>query len=425
MWLKPCSTAALQRIDVPDSRITPAPRGIALVLAALAALGPFSIDTYLPSFHDIGASLHATPLQVQQTLTAYLLPFSLMTLWHGAISDALGRRRVILVTVALFALASAGCMLATRIEHLWLLRALQGMTGGAGIVIGRAVVRDLYDGPQAQRLISHITMMFALAPAVAPVLGGWLQLWFGWRSVFAFLVLMSVALWLACWYLLPETLPREQRQSLHAGYLARSYWSVLTSPAFLLICGALALNFSAFFIYVLSAPVFLMRHLGVSETGFLWLFGPAMSGLMIGAWLSGRLAGKLSLARTITVGYLVMAIAAAINIGLNLALPPALPWSVVPIFGFTLGMSLAMPCLTLQALDLFPEQRGLAASCQTFLQAGFNSLAAGLLAPALWGSTLSLALGMGGLLLLGAFATLIHQRRSVFSIHSSTCRKSP
>jgi DHA1 family bicyclomycin/chloramphenicol resistance-like MFS transporter len=425
MWLKPCSTAALQRIDVPDSRITPAPRGIALVLAALAALGPFSIDTYLPSFHDIGASLHATPLQVQQTLTAYLLPFSLMTLWHGAISDALGRRRVILVTVALFALASAGCMLATHIEHLWLLRALQGMTGGAGIVIGRAVVRDLYDGPQAQRLISHITMMFALAPAVAPVLGGWLQLWFGWRSVFAFLVLMSVALWLACWYLLPETLPREQRQSLHAGYLARSYWRVLTSPAFLLICGALALNFSAFFIYVLSAPVFLMRHLGVSETGFLWLFGPAMSGLMIGAWLSGRLAGKLSLARTITVGYLVMAIAAAVNIGLNLALPPALPWSVVPIFGFTLGMSLAMPCLTLQALDLFPEQRGLAASCQTFLQAGFNSLAAGLLAPALWGSTLSLALGMGGLLLLGAFATLIHQRRSVFSIHSSTCRKSP
>ena len=425
MWLKPCSTAALQRIDVPDSRITPAPRGIALVLAALAALGPFSIDTYLPSFHDIGASLHATPLQVQQTLTAYLLPFSLMTLWHGAISDALGRRRVILVTVALFALASAGCMLATRIEHLWLLRALQGMTGGAGIVIGRAVVRDLYDGPQAQRLISHITMMFALAPAVAPVLGGWLQLWFGWRSVFAFLVLMSVALWLACWYLLPETLPREQRQSLHAGYLARSYWRVLTSPAFLLICGALALNFSAFFIYVLSAPVFLMRHLGVSETGFLWLFGPAMSGLMIGAWLSGRLAGKLSLARTITVGYLVMAIAAAINIGLNLALPPALPWSVVPIFGFTLGMSLAMPCLTLQALDLFPEQRGLAASCQTFLPAGFNSLAAGLLAPALWGSTLSLALGMGGLLLLGAFATLIHQRRSVFSIRSSSYRKSP
>jgi len=410
---------------VADSQLSPAPRGIAFMLAALAALGPFSIDTYLPSFHDIGASLHATPLQVQQTLTAYLLPFALMTLWHGAISDALGRRRVILVTVALFALASAGCMLATRIEHLWLLRALQGMTGGAGIVISRAIVRDLYDGPPAQRLISQITMMFAVAPAVAPVLGGWLQAWFGWRSVFAFLALSSAALWLASWYLLPETLPRHRRQSLHAGYLVRSYWQVLTSQPFLLVCGALAFNFAAFFIYVLSAPVFLMYHLGVAATGFLWLFGPAMGGLMIGAWLSGRCAGKLSLPRTIAAGYLVMGLAVVLNIGLNLAWPPALPWSVLPIFVFTLGMSLAMPCLTLQALDLFPEKRGLAASCQGFLQAGFNAFAAALIAPALWGSTLSLALGMGGLLLLGVFATLIHQRRSVCCLIRSACHRFP
>jgi DHA1 family bicyclomycin/chloramphenicol resistance-like MFS transporter len=178
---------------MPQGNPAAAPRSLICLLAALAALGPFSIDTYLPSFHDIGTSLGATPLQVQQTLSAYLLPFALMTLWHGAISDALGRRRVILTTVALFALASAGCMFATRIEHLWLLRALQGMTAGAGIVICRAIVRDLYDGEAAQRLISQVTMMFALAPAIAPVLGGWLQSWFGWRSVFAFLVLSSVA----------------------------------------------------------------------------------------------------------------------------------------------------------------------------------------------------------------------------------------
>jgi DHA1 family bicyclomycin/chloramphenicol resistance-like MFS transporter len=397
---------------LPNRTIPPAARGITVVLGALASLGPFSIDTYLPSFNDIGASLLATPLEVQQTLTAYLLPYALMTLWHGALSDALGRRRVILVSVALFALASAGCMFATRIEHLWLMRALQGITAGAGMVVARAIVRDLYDGAPAQRLIAHITMVFALAPAIAPVLGGWLQSWFGWRSVFAFLVLLGFALWLACWYLLPETLPRDQRHSLHARYLARAYWKVQTSSAFLLTCGALALNFAAFFIYVLSAPVFLMRHLGVSATGFLWLFGPAMSGLMIGAWLSGRLAGKWSAARTIAAGYLLMGTAAVLNIGLNLALPPALPWSVLPLFGFTLGMSLAMPTLTLQALDLFPEQRGLAASCQTFLQSGGNAFAAAVIALALWGSLTRLALGMGGLLLLGAGATLIQRRRS-------------
>ena len=387
------------------------PRGIALLLASLSALGPFSIDTYLPSFHDIGEKLHATPLEVQQTLTAYLLPFAVMTLWHGAISDALGRRRVILITLALFALASAGCIFATRIEHLWVLRALQGISGGAGIVIGRAIVRDLFDGPPAQRLMSHITMMFAVAPAIAPVIGGWLQSWFGWRSVFVFLVLMTAMLWLACWRLLPETLPPARRQSLHAGYLGRTYWKVLTSPPFLFACGALALNFAGFFIYVLSAPVFLMRHLGVSETGFLWLFGPAMLGLLTGSWLSGQLAGKLSLPRTIARAYMVMGAAAILNIALNLAVPPGLPWSVLPLFVYTLGMSLAMPCLTLIALDPFPEQRGLAASCQTFLQSGFNALAAGLIAPALWGSTLTMALGMGGLMLLGGVSAWLHQRQ--------------
>ena len=389
---------------------TTAPRGIALLLASLSALGPFAIDTYLPSFHDIGQSLQASPIEVQQTLTAYLVPFAVMALWHGAISDAFGRRRVILVSLALFGLSVAGCLFATRIEHLWVLRALQGMSAGAGIVISRAIVRDLYDGTQAHRLMSHITMMFALAPAIAPVIGGRLQEWFGWRSVFAFVALATLALWLACWRLLPETLAPERRQPLHAGYLARTYWKVLSSPAFLFACGGLALNFAGFFIYVMSAPVFLMRHLGVSETGFLWLFGPAMSGLMSGAWVSGRLAGKLSLRQTILRGYLVMGTAALVNVALNLWLPPALPWSVMPIFVYTFGMSLAMPCLTLLALDPFPEQRGLAASCQMCLQAGTNGLVAGVLAPALWGSTRTLAFGMGALMLLGASSAYAHHR---------------
>lgn len=385
-------------------------RGIATLLASLSALGPFSIDTYLPSFHEIGEKLRATPLEVQQTLSAYLFSFALMTLWHGAISDRFGRRKVILVAVGLFAVASAGCMLATRIEQLWFWRAMQGVTAGAGIVISRAIVRDLFDGAEAQRLMSQITMMFALAPAVAPVIGGWLQTLFGWRSVFAFLVLATGVLWLACWKLMPETLPPEKRQSLRPAYLASTYWKVMTSPAFLTACAALALNFSGFFIYILSAPVFLMTHLGVPETGFLWLFGPAMAGLIGGSWLSGRLAGKVSLSRTIAIGYVVMGSAAGINLLLNIALPPGLPWSVLPIFLYTLGMSLAMPCLSLFALDPFPAQRGLAASCQTFFQSGFNGITAALIAPALWGSTLTLSLGMAGLMLVGGSAALLHQR---------------
>lgn len=389
---------------------TPPPRGIAILLAALAALGPFSIDTYLPSFHDIGTSLNATPIEVQQTLTAYMLSFAIMALWHGAISDALGRRRVVLVSLALFGLASVGCVFATRIEHLWVMRALQGMSAGAGIVISRAIVRDIFDGAAAQRLMSHISMMFAIAPAIAPVIGGRLQHMFGWRSVFIFMVLMTVSLWLACWRLLPETLPAERRQPLHPAYLAKTYWTVLTSPVFLLACGALAFNFGGFFIYVLSAPVFLMRHLGVSETGFLWLFGPGMFGLLVGSWLSGRFAGRLSMRQLILRGYLLMGSAALLNMLISVLLPPGLPWSVLPIPIYTLGMSLAMPCLTLLSLDPFPAQRGLASSCQMFLQSIFNGVVAGAIAPLLWGSTRTLALGMGGLMVLGAASAWMHLR---------------
>ena len=388
----------------------PEKRSIAFLLAALSALGPFSIDTYLPSFHEIAEKLGATQLQVQQTLAAYLVAFAVMTLWHGAISDRFGRRRVILIALACFGLASAGCALASSIEQLWFWRAMQGVTAGAGMVVSRAIVRDLYDGADAQRLMAHITMMFALAPAIAPVIGGWLQTFFGWRSVFAFLVLSTAALWFACWKLLPETLPPEKRQSLKPAYLGRTYWKVMSSPPFLFACAAISLNFGGFFVYVLSAPVFLMQHLGVHETGFLWLFGPAMAGMIGGSWLSGRLAGKISFSRTIALGYLLMAIAATANLGLNLALPPALPWSVLPVFVYTLGMSLTMPCLSILALDPFPAQRGLAASCQSFFQSSFNTVIAALIAPALWASTLSLAWGMAGMMAIGGIAALAHQK---------------
>lgn len=202
----------------------------------------------------------------------------------------------------------------------------------------------------------------------------------------------------------------EKRQSLRPGYLARTYWKVLSSPRFLFVCAALTLNFAGFFLYVLSAPVFLMGHLGLSEREFLWLFGPSMSGLMTGAWISGRLAGKRSPSRTIATGYLAMGGAVVLNLSINLTLPPGIPWSVLPIFFYTLGMAIAMPSLTLIALDPYAAQRGLAASCQTFLQAGFNAIVAALIAPLLWGSTMNLALGMAGLMTLGGISAWQYHR---------------
>lgn len=384
------------------------PKGLALLLAALSSLGPFSIDAYLPSFHEIGQTLVATPLEVQQTLTAYLFPFAFMSLWHGSISDALGRRNVILWALVFFSLASLGCAFVTSIEQLWILRAAQGITAGVGVVVGRAIVRDIFDGPQAQRLMSHVSMAFAFALAIAPVIGGWLHTWFGWRSVFYFLAFFTAVLLGICWRHLPETLPPENRQSLRPGYLVHTYWKVMTSPSFIAASLAIAFIFAGFFLYPLSAPTFLIKHLGVSEREFLWLFGPAMVGMVLGSGFSGHLAGKISPKATIYRGFWIMGLAAASNIGINMAFPPGLPWSILPIFAYAFGMTLSMPSLTLLALDLFPQQRGLAASCQSFLQSFISSLVAGIFAPLIWGSTLTLAMGMSSLLFFGALSSLFY-----------------
>ncbi len=367
-------------------------RSLPWLIAGLSMIGPFSIDTYLPSFREMETSLGASAVEIQQSLTAFLLPFALMSLWHGSISDALGRRRVILVALAIMALASAGCALAPSIHVLWLLRAVQGIAAGAGLVVGRAVIRDVYAGAQAQRVMATVTVIFTIAPALAPILGGWLHEWFGWRSVFVFLALFALAVLVWAAFDLPETLHHEQRHSLQPRFLFQSYLRALTDPRFLAAAFAAAFNFTAIFLYVTSAPVFLLQHLHLHETQFYWLFLPITAGMMLGSALSGRLAGRISPRRTVALGYAGMILAAAVNLGFHLLQPAALPWSVAPLLLYAIGMSLAMPSLVLFGLDIFPAQKGLASSCQTFLMTMLNTLTAGVLSPLANASPLRLAL---------------------------------
>ena len=367
-------------------------------------LGPFSIDTYLPAFPAIGASLEASPIQVQQTLTAYMAMFAFMILWHGAISDAIGRRTVILAGLGCYVFASLFCAFATRIEMLWLGRAMQGMVGGVGFVVGRAVVRDLFDGPQAQRLMAHVVTIFAIAPAIAPVIGGQLQHWFNWHGIFIFLALVAAALLLMSWRYLPETLPRDKRQPFAPGSLWKGYRGIFGSAEFLLLSLALAANFAGFFIYVLSSPVFLIQHLKLSPQDFGWMFVPMVCGMMLGSLANGRLAGRLSPRRTILAGYLIMIAASIGNVLLNLWMAPQLPWAIVPLFVYVAGMALTMPCLQLLAMDLFPARHGMASSCQGLIQSAINAVVAGVVAPLLWASTQMLATGMAVFMTVGLIA---------------------
>jgi len=371
----------------------PRPGQLAALLAALAMLAPFSIDAYLPAFPAIAQSLGAEPIAVQQTITAYMFAFGGMILWHGAISDAFGRRLPILVALFVFELASLGCALSTSIGMLLAFRVLQGLSGGAGIVIGRAMIRDIYAGPTAERLMALVTMIFALGPAIAPVLGGYIVTVAGWRGIFVFLALYTLVLAAAAFWLLPETLPQVLRKPLHARVLAESYWRVFSTWRFHCYAGTVAFNFGGLFLYVAAAPVFLIEHLHLSPRQFIWLFAPLVAGMFLGALTVNRLAGRTRLSSQVRIGFVLMGVAAVSNLAYHLSFSPRIPYSVAGLLLYSFGMALVAPGVTLMVLDLFPEIRGIAASCQSATQTILGAIIAGLIAPLLSPSVVWLALG--------------------------------
>ncbi|MDE1949162.1 MAG: multidrug effflux MFS transporter, partial [Burkholderiales bacterium] len=303
---------------------------LAALLACLGMLGPFSIDTYLPAFAGIGASLGATPVHMQQTLSSYLLGFAVMNLFHGALSDSFGRRPVVLGGIAIFSLASVGCALSQSIGQLVLFRALQGISAGAGMVVSRAIIRDMFPPVDAQRVMSQVTIYFGIAPAIAPIVGAFLFVHAGWRAVFWFLAFVGCTLGAFVWRRLPETLHPSQVQPLHVARLLAAYWDMARDPRFVALVLASGVPFNGMFLYVLSAPVFLGQHLGLAPTQFFWFFLTTITGIMGGAWFSGRLAGKIKPRHQIRHGFVIMLVTSAVNIALTWALPANPLWALPP-----------------------------------------------------------------------------------------------
>jgi DHA1 family bicyclomycin/chloramphenicol resistance-like MFS transporter len=374
---------------------------LASLLAALSMLGPFSIDTYLPAFNAIQVSLNATPIEVQQTLAAYMLSFSFMTLWHGALSDAFGRRNVILVALVIFAVASFGCASAHTVHYLWVFRIIQGISAGAGMVIGRAIIRDLYEGAPAEKLLSMVTMIFSIAPAIAPLVGGWVVHYSSWRMIFLLMTAYTIILFIACFRYLPESLPKENRQVLNVDFLWSSYKSVFQSPLFYFKAGAVACNFAGLFLFISSAPAFVTQHLHMGAQDFGWQFIPMVGGIFLGSLAVNRAAGRLSIPRKVYIGFCFMMASCVFNIVYHAFFPPKLPWSVIPLFFYSFGMAIILPGATLMVLDLFPRIRGIAASCQSAFATLLSALVAGIVSPALDFSVLSLAIGQFAFALLG------------------------
>jgi MFS transporter, DHA1 family, multidrug resistance protein len=378
---------------------------LALLLAGLGTLGPFSIDTYIPAFDGIAAALGATPLQMQQTLSAYLFGFAAMNLFHGAIADSFGRKPVVLWGLALFTLASIGCALAPSIGVLIACRALQGASAGAGMIVSRAIIRDMFAPADAQRVMSQVTIYFGVAPAVAPMVGGFLFVHADWHSIFWFLVFVGALLWAVTWRTLPETLHASQAQPFNVRHLLRGYWQLGGSARFFALCLASGVPFNGMFLYVLSAPEWLGRHLRLAPTEFFWFFCLSIGGLMGGAWLSGHFAGRVAARKQIRRGLNIMVLAALANIALNLALPvPQWWWALPPVALFSFGWALMVPAVTIMVLDLAPDRRGMASSLQAFVGSVANGLVAGVVAPLVMHSTLALALTSAAFLCIGLVA---------------------
>lgn len=380
-------------------------RSLPWLLAAVSMIGPFSIDAVFPAFPLIGARFGVDAAALQQLISVYLITYAAMSLFHGAISDAIGRKPVMVGGILVYALASVGAARSTSFAMLLGCRAMQGACAGAGLVVGRALIRDSLEGAAAQRLMSRVIMIFGVAPVIAPMVGALLLPLGGWHGIFWVLTGFTAVLALALALLLEESHPLERRTSFAPRPLLASYRAFGRDRLFWPLLISSSVNFAGLFLYIASAPRIVRGLLRLPAQGFPWLFVPVVLGLVGGAWLSGRLAGRRSAQFTVNLGYAMLLLACALHLLLAWAwVAPRLPWSVLPLIVHGVGVQLAFPTLTLLLLDRFPQQRGGISSVQAFASLLLCSVVAGVLSPLLSASMLQLALGATALTVIGALS---------------------
>jgi DHA1 family bicyclomycin/chloramphenicol resistance-like MFS transporter len=255
-----------------------------------------------------------------------------------------------------------------------------------------------------------VTIFFGVAPAIAPIIGAQLYVHISWQAVFWFLALVGLALWIANWRLMPETLHKDAMQPFNVRNLMAGYAELLGDKRFIPLALASGVPFNGMFLYVLSAPAFLGDVLGMAPTEFFWFFCCTIAGIMGGAWVSGRLAGRMKPRRQIRHGFVIMVVVSLANVLLNVLFPPQ-PWWALPLIGlFAFGWSLMVPVVTIMVLDLAPERRGMASSLQAVTGSVANALVAGLLSPLVMHSAVALAVTSLGLMSIGLGSWWLYKR---------------
>jgi DHA1 family bicyclomycin/chloramphenicol resistance-like MFS transporter len=348
--------------------LRPGTFALTALLAALTAIGPLSTDMYLPSLPDIARGLATSTAQVQLTISAYLIGFAVGQIVYGPLSDRHGRKPVLVAALALYCAASLACALSTSIEMLIVARAAQALGGSGGIVLARAVVRDLYSGARAGRELSLIGSVMALAPVLAPVIGGVLQTGFGWRSVFVALVAAGLSGTAIVWLLLPETLAARAAEPVSPSTMLRSYRVVVRNPAYLAYLGLATTSYAGLFGWISGASFVLQNLYGLSPFNFGIAFALGSIGFMIGTTLAARLVVKLGIDGIIGLGACALAagglgMVAALAIGLTSAASVVLPVAV-----YLVGLGMVLPQTIAGAMTPFPERAGAASALLGFIQ---------------------------------------------------------
>ncbi|MBH0131635.1 multidrug effflux MFS transporter [Salinibacterium sp. NK8237] len=389
---------------------TASPRsGFVIGLALLAALAPFTTDMFLPSLPEIARDLDVSSTTTQLTLSVYLLMLGLSQLIIGPVSDAVGRRRPLMIGLALFLIGSLIAAFAPNFTVLLLARALQGAGGGVALVVSNASVRDRTEGAASVRLFSLLMTISGLGPILAPAIGGVLETTLGWRSVFWALGVLALAAILVSVKNLPESLPAEKRSSLSLRSVARDYGTIIRDRAFLIPALAVGSSFMVLFAYIGGASIVYQEIYGLSPAAFGLVFGGTGVAVLLGAFVSTVLAHRWPARRTALSGSLLMVLGAVVAI-VSVIGGGGLPTVVVGVAILEFGLGLGMPSFMSLAMSSGHTLLGSRAALLGAMQFGFGAVATPIVGFVLSDEPISWLLLLGGLALVAPLLLLLHNR---------------
>ena len=343
------------------------------LLAALVALGPLSVDVYLPAMPTMMVALDTDIRHMHLTLSSYLTGFALFHLACGPLADRFGRKPILIGGTVLFVAACVGCSLAETVDELVFFRFIQGIGACVGPTLARAVARDIFGPTRAARALSLIAMMMALAPAIAPAMGGVMMLWLPWPSIFVFLAVYGIAMIMLIHVFLAESLP--QRQSLHPLSILVNYGTLLRSPMFLIATFASGFVYAGFLAYLASSSFVYIDMLGVPVEYFGLTFITSVLGYMAGSGLSARLTKNYTSEQMVLAGAALAAVAAGtVWIGAQ-RLPDSIAMMMMPMMFYSMGIGLMLPNAMAIALSPFPYIAGTASALLGFVQMSLSAFA--------------------------------------------------